>query len=130
MEIEIMKATDKYKTLVLVIFTTNDRKNMSYLPDLHTAGKTMDFIGGLIEEGNLYIAIAQGEVAGFIDMKDGWVHHLYIDPAFQNKGIEKHLLDFAKRKFPKGPSLWVFEQNTRRSRLLRARGIFFSSQKE
>jgi ribosomal protein S18 acetylase RimI-like enzyme len=57
----------------------------------------------LIKEGD--------EIAGFMEINDGWLHHLYIAPNFQDKGFGKLLLDEAKELSPTGIQLMVFEGN-------------------
>lgn len=110
MEIKIYKATEKDETEVLSIFNLA-RNRMTYLPSLHSPEETSHFILNLIKQGNLYVGRLADKIVGFIDVNEGWVHHLYVNPIFQNKGVGKSLMDFAKQLSPTGLTLWVFEKN-------------------
>ncbi|MDO8269069.1 MAG: GNAT family N-acetyltransferase [Candidatus Levybacteria bacterium] len=87
------------------------RGEMKYLPDIHTSEETHVFVTSLVISGGVLVAKEKGRVAGFIHAKDGWVNHLYIDPAFQNQGVGKVLLEEVKEQNPEGLYLWVFEEN-------------------
>ncbi len=49
----------------------------------------------------------------FSAVKDGWLDHLYVVPAWQGRGIGGALLDRARRENPGGLSLWAFVANHR-----------------
>ena len=87
------------------------RSKMNYLPVIHTPKEIEDFFATLVKNGTIIVALYNKEIVGFMEIKDGWLNHLYILPSFQNKGIGKRLLDEAKLKSPKGISLMVFEDN-------------------
>ena len=56
---------------------------------------------------------SDGDIAGFIAMKDCVVDRLYVDPPRQNRGIGSTLLSFAKRERPGGLTLFTHRQNYR-----------------
>ncbi len=87
------------------------RRNMTYLPHLHSDEETEHYITNLVKNEKMFVAEVDNIPAGFIQFDDTWIHHLYIDPEFQNKGVGKQLLD-AVKKDSSELFLWVFEHNT------------------
>lgn len=135
--ITIRKAQPEDIGKVFVIFQ-KARAKMTYLPHLHTEDETQNFIKGLIEKGGVTIAFDNDNIVGFIDIEKEWVHHLYVDPTFQNHGVGKILLNHAKSISPEGLSLWVFEENVgaiqfyerKGFRLLEKRGLGHADNEE
>lgn len=87
------------------------RKGMVYLPEIHTNAETLDYISSLVNQGKIYVLKNNKTIVGLMMVGEGYLHHLYIDPAYHGKGYGKMLLDKAKELFPEGMYLWVFEQN-------------------
>jgi GNAT superfamily N-acetyltransferase len=109
-KIEIKKA--EQKDVFLIVDTFNlARARMKYLPVVHTQIEIKDFFSSLVKKGSVWIATLDDKIIGFMEIKDGWLNHLYILPNFQNKGIGTLLLDKAKQLNPKGIYLWIFEEN-------------------
>jgi len=42
----------------------------------------------VLPNNRVWIAEAEGNLAGFIAFANGWVNHLYVAPAFQRQGRE------------------------------------------
>ncbi|SRR5258708_5190694 len=109
-KILITKADAADAKTVFAIFT-NSRASMTYLPVVHTQEESKEFFTSLVVKGKIML-IKEGDViAGFMQIEDGWLHHMYIDPNFQDKGFGKLLLDKAKEMSPMGIQLMVFEDN-------------------
>ncbi len=109
-EIQIIKANEADAKAVFAIFT-NSRAGMSYLPVVHTPEEIEEFFTSLVVKGKIKLIKEDKIIAGFMEIDDGWLHHLYIDPDFQGKGFGKKLLDKAKQLSPEGIQLMVFEDN-------------------
>jgi ribosomal protein S18 acetylase RimI-like enzyme len=86
---------------------------MTYLPKIHSHKENIGYFKSQVENGTLYIATYNKKIAGFIGITSGWINHLYIDKYFQNKGVGKQLVTFAKTHSTDGLNLWVFEDNTK-----------------
>jgi putative acetyltransferase len=52
-----------------------------------------------------------GELAGFIAFREGWIDHLYVLPTSQRRGIGSALLQVAQRT-KRNLNLWTFQRNT------------------
>lgn len=109
-KIEIIKAEFKDSPSVVEIFN-NARAEMTYLPIVHTPTEVNNFFTSLVKNGDIWIAKFEDKVVAFMEIKEDWLHHLYVVPNFQNRGIGKSLLDKAKQESPKRISLWIFEDN-------------------
>ena len=64
-----------------------------------------------------------GQIAGYLALSPGVVEHLYIDPEFQNRGLGRDLLEFAKKACPGGLELWVFQKNSDARRFYERHGF-------
>lgn len=72
----------------------------------------------------LIIAGAGREIAGFLALSpDGFVNALYLRSSARGQGVGSLLIDAAKRRRPKGLSLWVFEANLAARRFYERHGF-------
>lgn len=107
---EIIKAKAADAKAVFAIFT-NSRAGMKYLPVVHTQEEIEKFFTSLVVKGEIVLIKNDDVIAGFMQIEDEWLHHMYIAPKFQNMGFGKLLLNRAKELSPKGIQLMVFEEN-------------------
>jgi ribosomal protein S18 acetylase RimI-like enzyme len=85
---------------------------MTYLPDLYTEAENREFIRDVMLPNNeVWVAEEDGRVVGFAGLGDDLLRHLWVEPAAQNRGIGKALLDRVKQRRPDGFRLWVFQKN-------------------
>jgi ribosomal protein S18 acetylase RimI-like enzyme len=105
------------------------RAEMLYLPHLHTKAEDVAFFSGrVLPRSRVTVAEvvaefdgdpgpeAVGEEPGFVGfsaVREGWLDHLYVNPAHQGVGIGSALLGHAMRESPEGLTLWVFAANHR-----------------
>jgi 8-oxo-dGTP pyrophosphatase MutT (NUDIX family)/ribosomal protein S18 acetylase RimI-like enzyme len=64
-----------------------------------------------------------GFVTGFCATKPGWITELYVEPAWQARGVGRQLLLHAMEQQPEGLELWAFQQNTRAQRFYERHGF-------
>ncbi len=128
-KIQIVKANPTDAKDVFNIFT-DSRAGMSYLPVVHTPAEIEEFFTKLVIEGKIMLIKEDGEIAGFMEIDGGWLHHLYIAPGFQNKGFGKKLLNKAKQLSPKEIQLMVFEDNKNAIRFYEREGFILVEKRD
>jgi GNAT superfamily N-acetyltransferase len=62
-------------------------------------------------EHELWIAESDTRLVGILVLDEGWIDQLYVDPARTGSGVGSQLVDFAKRRRPRGLRLWTFASN-------------------
>ena len=107
----IRRATPKDAPDVAKVFLTA-RATMTYLPQLHTDDETRNFIGGVVENKETWVAERDGAAVGFAAIHGGWLEHLYVHPSRYNSGTGSRLFARAIEQHPEGFQLWAFQQNT------------------
>lgn len=85
---------------------------MAYLPALHTPEEDLAYFCAQLRERECQVAVQDDNAVGFAIFGDGWLHHLYVDPAWQSRGIGTALLSAAKSRSEIGLQLWAFQANT------------------
>jgi putative acetyltransferase len=84
---------------------------LPHLPELHTPEEDLRFFRERVFP-TCTVWVGRGaRVAGYCAFRDGWVEHLYVEPAAQGRGLGSALLNQAMV----GQShlkLWVFQKNT------------------
>ena len=63
-----------------------------------------------------------GELAGFIAFREGWIDHLYVLPTSQHRGIGTVLLRVAQSEM-RSLSLWTFQRNATARRFYEKHGF-------
>lgn len=88
------------------------RTAMPWLAQPHTDEETHAWVRHvLVPSGTVTVAERHGRVAGFVAAGDGWLEHLYVDPAAQGCGAGSLLFAHAQVGQPHGFDLWVFQRN-------------------
>jgi GNAT superfamily N-acetyltransferase len=99
------------------------RREMRYLPVLHTDEDTGRFFATVVATRRVEVAEDPSGVIGFAAVHDGWLEHLYVRPGAQGAGVGGRLMAWAKEALPDGVDLWVFEPNTRARAFYAAHGL-------
>jgi len=100
------------------------RAAMTYLPALHTAEEDRAFFTAqLAQHDSLLATDARGELLGFALFGNGWLHHLYLSPAHQGRGIGSALLGRVKARMPESVTLWTFQANAGARRFYERHGF-------
>lgn len=60
----------------------------------------------ILKQNRVFVVEGEGQVIAFLAMKDKFIDHLYVDPGFQNHGVGKALLDYARQLSP--DHLWLY----------------------
>jgi putative acetyltransferase len=83
---------------------------LPYLPELHSPEEDLQFFRGRVFP-TCTVWVGGAPLAGYCAFRDGWVEHLYVEPAAQGQGLGSALL----RRAMVGQAhvrLWVFQKNT------------------
>ncbi|HEX2561673.1 GNAT family N-acetyltransferase, partial [Phenylobacterium sp.] len=94
----------------------------AFMPPAHAGQEGQRFVREqLMNENQVWVAEAAGEVAGYIAFNDDWVRHLFVHPHHQGQGIGQALLD---RVIADGRErqLWTFHKNSRARKFYENRG--------
>lgn len=84
----------------------------AWMPKLWTLPQTEAFLAGLITRGSVTaLRDEAGQIAGFLDLHDGWINCLYLAPQARGQGQGKTLIAHAARLHPPGLHLWCFAEN-------------------
>lgn len=86
------------------------KASLPYLPVLHTIEEGLVFFAAVLNDCTVQVAERNGTIIGYCAYRDGWVEHLYIDPAHQGRGIGGTLLKGAMR-VNDILQLWTFQKN-------------------
>ena len=109
---------------------TEARSGMTYLPVVHSAEETREHFTNLVNLGHCWVAKDQESIVGFMEVRAGWLHHLYIAPRSQKMGIGKALLDQAKAIAQTALQLWMFVENQGAIRFYEREGFVLEEQRD
>ena len=87
-------------------------KSMSFFPKLHSDDEDHHFVASFIENSETWLATDGNQILGLASIRNEWLDHLYVDPAFHNGGAGSTLLRKVKERRPGGFRLWAFQANT------------------
>jgi putative acetyltransferase len=108
---------------IALVHRTATRVSLSFLPERHTAEEDLRFFAERFLPANeVWVADADGRVAGYVGFDPDWIYHLFVHPDFQGQGIGPRLLALALAD-GRSRRLWTFQQNTRARRFYEARGF-------
>ncbi|HEX6699824.1 MAG TPA: GNAT family N-acetyltransferase [Gaiellaceae bacterium] len=93
----------------------------TYLHRLHTPEEDRQFLAGLLETTEVWVAEEGGRVAGFAALAEELLEHIYAFP--HGRGVGSALLERAKELRPSGFRLWVFQRNEGARRLYERHGM-------
>lgn len=80
----------------------------------------------MIPKAQIYVAEENGEINGFIGINDCFIEGLFVDEAYQGKGIGRALLNEAKERYDK-LELSVYAKNERAVSFYEANGFEIKS---
>jgi len=99
------------------------RADMDYLPRLYTDEETAWWVRNIVlENSSVRVALAHGELVGFLARNGNEVEHLYVQSDRQGRDIGTALLQEQQQSHP-GLTLWVFAANERARRFYERKGF-------
>ena len=90
---------------------------------LHTPEHQQEYLKVKMNSGSKFYMLVEDEPIGIVSVTDSLIGDLYILPMNQNKGYGTKLLQFAIKKCPNTPTLWILENNVNARRLYRRMGF-------
>ncbi|MFF9297986.1 GNAT family N-acetyltransferase [Streptomyces sp. NPDC014764] len=97
------------------------------LPDVrraHTDDEVRAWIREVVVPGQeTWVAAVDGSVVAMMVREGDDLDQLYIDPAWQGRGIGGRLVDVAKERSPSGLTLWTFQVNEAARRFYERHGF-------
>ena len=102
---------------------------MPDFPELHTPAEEVEHVRErVLVRHEVWVADVDGEVAGWAalgrddESERDFLHHLYVAPEYQRRGIGDALFTKAKERFPEGFRWYVFQDNRGARAFYDARG--------
>jgi GNAT superfamily N-acetyltransferase len=107
----IVRRADPDEALVISELWLRSRRAADIPPPVHTDDEVRAWVRELLlPSREVWVATADGDVAGVMALEDEWVEQLYIDPEHQRRGHGARLLEVAQATRP-ALALWTFESN-------------------
>lgn len=66
----------------------------------------------ILKDDKVWVVELDSRPVAFMAMREDFIDHLYVHPDFQNRGIGKALLDYARRLCPEHVWLYTLQINT------------------
>jgi GNAT superfamily N-acetyltransferase len=84
---------------------------LPWLAGQHTPAEDRAYFRDVVfADASAWGAEIDGEIVGFIALRDGWIDHLYVLPGSQRQGLGSELLALAKEKCDE-LKLWTYQRN-------------------
>jgi len=77
----------------------------------------------IARENEVWVAVANGEIAGLMALRDGFIAQLYVGPTAQRRGVGAALLALAAERSPNGLALFTHQRNLRARRFYEKHGF-------
>lgn len=97
---------------------------LAEVPEPHSEPEIARWIADEAIPGmEVWVADLDGVVVGQIMLAPGWLHHLYIDPAWMGRGLADQFMALAGQRRPERLQLWAFQSNARARRFYERHGF-------
>ena len=94
------------------------------VPEPHTEPEIAAWMADVaIPTMDVWVADVGGVVVGQMMSAPGWLHHLYIDPAWMRRGLGDRFMTLLAERQPGRMELWAFQSNHRARRFYERHGF-------
>ena len=108
------------------IWLAAGRDEYTYLPRfqaLDEEGARRVFRDIIASESDVWLEVDGSCIRGFVALQGSCIDRLYVDPAFQRRGVGTALLRHARERCPDGLELYTHRQNRRACRFYEKHGF-------
>jgi GNAT superfamily N-acetyltransferase len=93
------------------VFRAARERHLPFSLEVHSAAEDADYVARvMLPHHEVWAAEVNGNLTGFIAFAGDMVHHLFVAPPYQGRGVGSQLLEIAKGSRP-SLQLWVFQVN-------------------
>lgn len=92
------------------------------IPNLHDGDDVRAYHGRLIANDQVMVAEIGGRPVGYAAVREDWLEHLWIEPAYHRQGIGTKLLAWARESVASDLKIYVFTHNVQAIAFYRAHG--------
>jgi GNAT superfamily N-acetyltransferase len=93
-------------------------------PPAHSDADVHEWVrSGLLPATETWVAVAGGEVVGFMALRGKRIEQLYLRRPWTGRGIGSRLVGIAKERSPDRLELWTFQANTGARRFYQRHGF-------
>jgi putative acetyltransferase len=122
-DIMLRRARDDESDAVAALFRLSLQTGLPFLAERHTLEEDRAFFRDRVFAAcDVWVAEHDGELVGLCAFRDGWVDHLYVDPAHHRGGVGAALLQKAKDANER-LQLWTFQRNENALRFYESQGF-------
>ena len=117
----IRRATPDDAEAVAEVFTRSFG-TLDFLPKLHTPEEDRAHMAKIVSEQDVWVAVEDGSVEGFIAFERDLGTFFYVEPEAQKRGVGSALFEHVCGERPGGFTFWVFQANEPARRFYERRG--------
>ena len=92
----------------------------------HTAERQKRYLLDKMRSGTEVFLLTDGAPVGIVSLTGSLIEDLYVLPRHQNRGYGTRLLEYAVRRCPGTPTLWILDNNAGARRLYERNGFRFT----
>jgi len=106
------------------VYIRSKASAMPEVPEPHSQSEVATWMAETaITSMDVWVADLDGVVVGQMMLEAGWLHHLYIDPAWTGLGLVDEFMALLGRRQPGPMELWAFQSNLRGRRFYERHGF-------